>query len=444
MQLNIIDEKKIKSSDSKDTYIKINIEPNSLSKFPMQIMYYCERGFRNFILVYSNENAKYSFDKIAVRILSNIFDIIEKEEVKIGLGGFARCIFNQYFLKEDIKFKYEDKFFYHDYYYENVEEDFEQTLDCIDCKLNQTCPGIYKKYVKKYREEIAPIYNNLDLKEYYDKIFENLHDNRIKEKFELCINDYYENNYLDERKLFLKERISKGSDELKEGFFYNITNSKKDTEEIINLIDKITSKDTAKIKKYLEKSGHFLISFEVLTDDLLRSKVEIGTSNLNKEEIEELFDICNFTLNEDISDIDFIKIQLNENAFEIVELGRNICIISSVETKVIFKNYDLEQKRMFLKFLNSMHKDIKNAKLRYKYEHSILVSTAFETTLKENTLKLRLLGVLFTDRLNHLFEKKMLNLWFEIYEFQNEKYGFNQMPKLPKRYPEIEERVYDN
>ena len=440
--MNIIDEKKLKNSDPKDTYIKLIITPDCLSRFPMQIMYYKERGFTNFILAYLNENSKYNFEKLAIRILPNIHDTIEKENVNIGLSGFPRCVFDQYFLKDELKYKFENKFFYHKDC-EECEEEYEKTLDCIDCKLNDSCSGMYKKHLKKYKEEILPIYNHCDLKCYYEKMLEYLSNETIKEKFEICLNDYINDENINHKKLFTKERISSGSDEIKEGFSYQIINCENQIENNIQFLSDITNQNLDEIKQYLMESGFITISFELTSDDKIKYRLEFDTSKIEVEKLENLFDKCNFTKPEEIKKIDSIKIQINDdNTSEIIELGTNYETLSSEQVKDIFKTYELQQKRMLLKFLNSMHKDIKNCKVKYGFEHSIQISTRFETTLKENTLKLRLLFVLFDARLIHLLEKKILNLWFEVFEFQNEKYGFNHMPKLPKRMPEFEEKRY--
>lgn len=438
MELEIIESCDVKhTTQTQNSFIKINLESNTLSKFPMQILYYKEQGFKNFILEYKYDKISHSFERISQRILSNISNIIKSHEVKIGLSGFPKCVFEQYFKTPELNWEFENSYFFLKGTLDTIEN--EKCLDCEDCTLKNTCLGISSQYLKKFKEQVEPIVCNKYLEKYYSKFGEYLEDEELKKNYFICLQNFCEEKDTNNKKIYFRERISSGSDEFREGFYYQIENSKKLFEENYEFVKDSTFESIELLKKYIEKSSIITLGFEILSDSVLRKKIEINTRTLHEDEVNSLFNISNFEYNGKIHNFDTIKLEIEKNQINIVEVSQKIDKIKPLEVKSLFREHPIEQKKQFFRFLNSMHKDILNSSYKEKFELGILVSKGFETSPKTNLLRLRALSVLFSKDLNFLMEKEIKTLWFEISEFQNEKNGFVYAPKLPRRLPEEEE-----
>ena len=438
--MEIINIERARLNTKKDgVFVRIYLDEKSLAKFPMQIMYSKEDGFNKFVLDYSYERVKFSFQRVAQRIVPNVLNSIRNYDVSIGISGLPRCVFEKYFLTPQRKFEFENRLFF---YENNVNrEDSQKCIDCIDCAYDNVCNGISKGYLKKYKEGVEPVFKSSSLRSFYEKIGGYLEDEKIAQLFNMCLDDFCSDERFGYKKIFFRDRISIGSDDFREGFYYSIVNSQFQFDESIEFMGSVLGKSFYQFKKYLSNISFYSIAFEILSDGVLRKRLVIPVSNLDCSEILEIFSLCRFEY-DDLDKISSVKIDLNSEP-KIVEIEKDVGIVKPIDVKSMFGEYDIEQKKALFRFLNSMHKDIVCAKFKEKYEKGALVSRGFEVSPCENLIRMRALGVLFDMNLSYLEDREILGLWFEESEYSNEKFGFYHAPKLPKREPEIEERTWE-
>ena len=204
-------------------FVRIYLDDKSLSKFPMQIMYSKEDGFDKFVLDYSYERVKFSFHRVAQRIVPNILNSIRNYDVSIGIAGLPRCVFEMYFLTPKRKFEFENRlFFYED---NSNREDSQKCIDCVDCTYDSVCNGISKGYLKKYKEGVEPVFKSSSLRSYYERIGDYLEDEEIVRLFNMCLDNFCSDERFGYKKIYFRDRISTGSDDFREGFYYSIINS---------------------------------------------------------------------------------------------------------------------------------------------------------------------------------------------------------------------------
>ena len=440
MDMEIVNIERARLNAKKDSvFVRIYLDDKSLAKFPMQIMYSKEDGFDKFVLDYSYERVKFSFHRIAQRIVPNVLNSIRNYNVSIGIAGLPRCVFEMYFLTPKRKFEFENRlFFYED---NSNREDSQKCIDCVDCAYDSVCDGISKGYLKKYKEGVEPVFKSSSLRSYYERIGDYLEDEGIVRLFNMCLDDFCSDERFGYKKIYFRDRISTGSDDFREGFYYSIINSQFSFDEDMEFMVSVFGKSFYEFKKYLSNVTFYTTAFEILSDCVLRKKLIIPVSNMDCSEILEIFSLCGFKYS-NLDGLSSIKIDLS-NEPEIVEITKEVSTVKPMSVKSMFSDYDIEQKKALFRFLNSMHKDIICAKFKEKYENGVLVSRGFEVSPYENLIRMRTLGVLFDKNLSHLEDKEILDIWFEESEYSNEKFGFYYAPRLPKREPEIEERTWE-
>ncbi len=439
MDLEIVNIERARLNAKNDSvFVRIYLDDKSLSKFPMQIMYSKEDGFDKFVLDYSYERVKFSFHRVAQRIVPNVLNSIRNYDVSIGIAGLPRCVFEMYFLTPKRKFEFENRlFFYED---NSNREDSQKCIDCVDCTYDSVCDGISKGYLEKYKECVEPVFKSSSLRSYYEKIGDYLEDEEIVRLFNMCLDDFCSDERFGYKKIYFRDRISTGSDDFREGFYYSIFNSRFQFDEGMEFLESVFGGNIYQFKKYLSDVAFYTIAFEILSDGILRKRLIIPVSNMDCSEILEIFSLCRFEY-DGLDKVSSIKIDLS-NEPEIVEVARDMDIVKPMGVKSMFSEYDIEQKKALFRFLNSMHKDIVCAKFKERYENGVLVSRGFEVSPCENLIRMRALGVLFDMNLSHLENREILDIWFEESEYSNEKFGFYYAPRLPKREPEIEERAW--
>ena len=440
MDMKIINIEKVRLNAKKDSvFVRIYLDEKSLAKFPMQIMYSKEDGFDKFVLDYSYERVKFSFHRIAQRIVPNVLSSIRNYDVSIGIAGLPRCVFEKYFLTPQRKFEFENRLFF---YESNLSgEDLGKCIDCVDCVHDSVCNGISKGYLKKYKESVEPVFKSSSLRSFYEKTRDYLEDEEIAQLFNMCLDDFCSDERFGYKKIFFRDRISTGSDDFREGFYYSVMNSQFRFDLDMEFMERVLGEGFYQFKKYLSDVEFYTISFEVLSDGVLRKRLVIPLSNMDCSKTLEIFSLCGFEY-DNLDKVNSVKIDLNSEP-EVVEIEKDVGIVKPIDVKSMFGEYNIEQKKALFRFLNSMHKDIVCAKFKEKYEKGALVSRGFEVSLCENLIRMRALGVLFDMNLSYLEDREILGLWFEESEYSNEKFGFYYAPKLPKRKPEIEERTWE-
>lgn len=402
---NTLPTQQIKKGHKK--YLQINLT-GALDKLPLQILYYKEHGYRDFIVVGSSSGT-FSYSHMFGKIMKSIYKLIELHDITIIFTGFPKCIFDNYVLSPDKKWYYLDNLDF----LETEGEELEKLDSCRFCAYNSQCLGIDPQYLKKQRSrEFIPFLSNSDKVRLYSDKIQNLGSDELIGIGEILLDDLQKDQDFSMRHFYLLKSYPGMRERGKiDGIGYFIYNTRDSFEENFQLFKDLFYIDLLDdLKEYLSGSPEFLLKFEPLEDGNLRKSLEFRFENLDYEskcDIEEILG----------RQIDGRTIVLFDD--EDPRIFKKIDSVPTIKVKEFMKEIPLERKRNILRFLNSMLKPIKD--FIYSKDEGYL---SFLFSIDKNSSKVHQLAQIFSLDLRYLREMKLSHLHFEIYADRDEKVTF--------------------
>lgn len=426
--MRVIDIEKAKNSDRcEDIFLSIVLSDDNIRKVSMKVLYMIERGFSNFLFDFESAGLTLEIDRILFKVQNQIFALVNSHEIKIAIKGFSKCVFNRKFLPAHMRYDFASKILYYD-------STDEINTKCDEFICFKDCDG--EGFVNSYEE--MPEYTIEDHENLILEEFAGFWNENLKEASEICLKDYLENSKFSSRKIFFRERISHGSDDFREGFFYRIFNEPDKFEEIYDFMRYFLGPKLEMYKEVLKKSTNFVLTFEVQADDKLRKRLFFSTTR-SKNYVEDLLFSFNVT-SPNLERIYGLDIDFTDGP-QLYEIHYVYEKMDAFKIKRFFDRYELESKLLLFKFLNSTTKDLTNILIRDTYENGMLVSKKLDVGCCENLIKVKRMGILFGLNVGHLMEKETSTIILEVSEFSPVKIIFNYSPSLPIRIPLIVENT---
>jgi hypothetical protein len=156
---------------------------------------------------------------------------------------------------------------------------------------------------------------------------------------------------------------------------------------------------------------------------------------LNSADLKDLFVNTPFDINYD--DLWGAGVDFRDEVPVTSKLYYDYEILKGDKIKDFLSDLPLGNKRITLKFLNSLIKPLSHVLLDYKYKDKELYSKRIDISLQFNSFRLNQFAILFNINMSEFLDKELLTLSFELAKDRQEKINFYYALKLPEPEPEI-------
>lgn len=410
-------------SDVSSVILKIDLNIDNLNRFPMEILYYKEQGFRNFMLHYSFANLNLPMSKVVEKIKDNIIKIVKNYGINLYVSGIQRCLFERDILHPSLRRDFEDKIFF--YETANGEEmEHEKKYSCGFCMFNDVCTGISCKYLEKYQgSEFLPLISNKDMQEEYEEEIGRFSDTRLKEVADEIFTDFLADEYFKRKRFVFVRSFPMTSDEsYTQRFVYYIYNREDDFEQNFALMRRyFTHSLIEDLESYLRQTNQMVMSFAIMGDGTFRKSMYFSVEDLSVDEIGKLNEVLSLEIEDDYSGVglDFVDDELNG-----IKTYTRYFSMKNSEVKQFFSEYDIESKKCLFNFLNSCTKPINEILLDKKIKAGKFFSKRIDISMQYNSFKLYQLSNMFRINIDFLKDKDPYTLSFEVREGRPEKINF--------------------
>lgn len=413
IRMKLIDVSDIKNvDDTSSVIIKIPLDVDNLSKFPMEILYHKEKGFYSFLLSYSFEKIKIPLSRIVTKIRENIFKIIKSYDVKIYVSGIPLCVFERDILRPGLRWKYEDKLFY--YSEENEEEKIEYTFNYDGFEKVVEIPKLY--FDKFGPSEYEPNLNNLELLPLFEKEFSLFKNQNLIDISKKILEDYREDKYYLRKRIVFVNSFSNKDDNAEaslERFVYYIYNRGDDFDKTYSFLCQFVEENFLfELKKYLEISNQFVISFASMVDGILRTSFYFSVEEFEDSDLDEIEDKFKFKFNR--KNLGGVGFDFKEGKLNSVKVYSKYDKILNSEIKQFFVDYKLDSKKILFKLLNSFIKPLECVLLDDKYRNGELYSKRVDISAQFNKFKLNHLTNVIEMDVGFLSNKEFYTISFEV------------------------------
>lgn len=405
----VTNDEAMKIKDFSNACVKIPLTNNNEVKFPMEILYYKEKGFSKFLLDYDFNYLK-PFEKTIIKIREPLYNLVRNHNIEIYVGGFPKCVFEKGILEPSIKWKYEDKIIF----YETKIKDGEKYIKphtCEMCIQYDNCKGL-REEIYDLKGKIEPLLFNNKKSEVFELDMPKLLDKELLAIGNIILKNYKADKTYGNKKIYFAKNILNSSNKINEIAYY-INNNKSNFKSTYDLIFELfKSPDIEIIKKDLDISPQISIKFWKDGEDIHKS-IYFNIMKHEEEDILKLSKTFGFQI-ENITKLEGIKLIFESGMLTLCEVVHKYEVIKNEQVKINFKEFDLDKKKTLLKFLNSMTKPIKEVSIADKYFSNKIIGKRFDAHILDNTIKINSLGVLFNKSLGIIDNCIPYSLSFEI------------------------------
>ncbi len=411
-----------------DDTVQFNlISLDVLSKISMQILYYKEHGIKNFNIIYNPDALNCKIDKTLLKLnLLNIFKLARTYNLKINFKGFPRCIYESKILKPTLKWYFGK----HVFFINSKSTNTVNSPYCKYCLKNEDCLGINNDYVEKYGfEEFKPLVSNEKLFNLNFEKINSLKNSELKEIGNFLLKDFKKDkDYLRKRFIFSKTFSENLDNNQDENFSYYMDNKKRDFENTYELLATFFEKELLdSIKNFLEISNHIVLTFNLTSKGDVKKSFYFLINDLKQSDLIDLENRFNLKFEENIWGFGFDYCNTNS----CYSLFYDYRKLSSEKIKDYFKDINFENKKLLLKYLNSLTKPLNQVLFINKINDGEIFSKQVEMSMQHNVCNLSSLAILFGLNLNCFKDCEILSINFETSNVCESKISFNYSLNLP-------------
>lgn len=415
-------------------YVLIDLDLNTVSKLPLQILYYKEHGFNYFLINYDYNLLKIPASKVVEKIkIEYILRIAKEYDVKFKFKGFPRCVYEKNILRPGLRWYYENYLsFFNCKEEENCKDTYIKLPRCNLCVFDGLCRGINENYIKQFGEkEFSSLISNKELYDLNLHELETFSNEELKKIGSEILLDYKDDNhYLRKRFVFVKSIPDYLEESAKERFVYYIYNRKDDFEKTFELATKYFDKNFLNLlKEYLILSNQIAMSFGLMGDQKIRKTFYFSIEDLSLDMINSLSKLIKTEIKHKNPGIIGIDFKEDSVSFKVYYSQKQISVL---ELKAFAKDIILENKRLLLKFSNSLTKPLNHVLLDYKYKDGKLYSKRVDISMQYNVYRTTQFYALFQIPLSFFEGKEIYTLSFEMRDGGEEKINFYYALTLPE------------
>ncbi|MFW6285842.1 MAG: hypothetical protein ACOC16_01575 [Nanoarchaeota archaeon] len=432
-----------------NNFVEITLDKNNISKILLQILYYKEYGIKKFILTYNYNTINIPMSKAIFKIkINKLYKIINKYDIKIGFKGFPRCIFEKGILRPGLRWYFEGKMFFINDTKFNQKE-YTKINTCINCMYEKKCQGIYNQYLENFNQsEFSALNSNLQLYELYQDEINNFKSNSLKKIANEVLKDFKKEKYYMRKKfVFVKSYPNNLEDSSKQRFVYYILNRRDDFENTYNFITNYFHNNNIfnDLKPYLKTSNQLVLSCGIMGDNKLRKTFYFTINDLDSKTLKKLQENylnANNQLNPE--NIWGIGLDFKNDKICSKKLYYDYKKLSPTQIKDFISDIPLENKKLTLKFLNSLTKSLNHVLLDIKCKNDKLYSKRIDISLQYNQFRLNQFAILFGINTSEFSNKELLTISFELKQETKEKINFYYALKLNDPITQEEESKENN
>ena len=416
-----------------ENYVILELDANNIAKISLQIIYLKEHGFKNFLISYNFKNIEISVTKVLAKLkIDYLLGLAKEYGFKFKFKGFSRCIYEKYILKPELRRFYENQVGF-------VEDDCENgnkvnRYECNLCLFNDKCNGVCEGYLNNFGEkEFSPLIANKDLYDLNSTELETFTNTELIDIGKIILEDYKaENLYLRKKFGFVVTFYKEYKQEFQENFVYQIYNREDDFEKTYDLISKFYDNTFLElIKDYITISNQLTLNFALDENKNMIKRFNFSIYNLNLNQITSLAKLLNVDIKTEKSPHAVI-VEFKDDKIKIAVSYSNVKA-TIIELKSFVKDITLENKRLFLKYSNSLIKPLNYVFYDYIYSNdNKLYSKRVNVSLKHNSYRFTQFYTLFKIPLNFFEGKSFDILTFEIKNNGEEKINFYYTLELPQ------------
>ena len=418
-------------------FVVIELDENNLSKIALQIIYYKEYGYKNFLISYKFDTLKYPMTRVLSRLkVDYLFRLAKEYGFNFKFEGFSRCVYERYILKPEFRRYYENKVSFH--HRESCKGNKVKREICKNCLFNDNCDGICQKYIDKFTDkEFFPLISNDALYDLNKKELEYFKDEELIRIGNILLDDFKKDKMFERKKFGYVSYFCTNIENIAgRRFIYTVHNREDDFEETYEmLVQFFRNKFLYGLKEFIRLSSEISVSFGFTKDGFIRKKFYFSISDLSIEQITILSKHLNCDIKTEKCPVG-INLEFVEDSFNVV-----VCYLISkstvLEIKGFAKDVNLESKRMFLRFSNSLIKPVNLVYYNYKYRDNKLFSKSMDISLKYNSYRLNQFYALFKIPIIFFEDKNFEYLNFEMKDGGYEVIGFYYTLMLPEEEDEV-------
>lgn len=429
--MKVVQESEVKySCKNPDSFLELNLTEKNLHKLSLQIVYYTDHGFKNFLFNCNLENMEISVFKFIKKLkIKYLLKLTFEYNLHIAIKGIPRCIFENNILTSNSRWNIFDNIIF----VESDDSENKSKIDiCQDCLYKAKCSGIPITYINKFDViDFKPLlcnnkFHELNLKEIEEFKFESMKNmaKKVLTDFSDC------HSYKRKKLVFVKSLMSESVNSSQERFMYFIQNNKEDFEKNYIFLKQLISNEIIDLfYEYISMASKIILSFSIMENNDLRKSLSFNINHLNKSQILKLSQITKCDINlENLADFaiyfrgDKVEYRFNYK--------KKLATVKDIKNFISDVNFD--NKKNILKFSNSLTRAISNIFFDYKYLNNELYSKRIDISLRENSFRINQFNILFNINLNDFKHKELHQLSFEISNQSSEKIDLYYVLKLPE------------
>jgi hypothetical protein len=425
--IDISEAKSVKAEEGLALCIPFKAE--NVLRFPIEVLYYYEQGFKEYVLEFSYENFPLSYTKLCDKIRDNVYRLLNHYDLKIYVKGFPPCIFERMLFPPLFREQFKNKLILLDE--KNADE--EQGPLCSFCSRNTTCNGFSESYREKLgNKEFQPFFSHETYVNLYREKFEFIESEKLKAYGEKLIQNF-EGEEEFGRKLFVF--VKSFSDDLddeasKNRFVYYIHKRETDFDDTFSFLQDLFEKerDLSSWKEYFSEAIQFAVSFAEMNTYVFRKTLYVEFDSFPDSFAQELSEEFKIDL-EEFQNSAIVGFDFREDGMR-CKLYEKKEEVSVRDVKDFVQEFPLESKRRLLNVLNSRTKNIKGVLFDKKFKDGECISKRIDFSMQFNNFKLYQLSSILGVNMAFLEEQEPYTLSLEIRNGMPEKINVYYSPKI--------------
>lgn len=412
--MNVIVNSEVKRfNDSNNNIVKIILDENIFPRLQLNILYYKDLGYSNFMIEYDYTKLTSSINAVAKKLNECIFKIVESYDIKLYISGFPKFIYERDIIGYSNLSKYTGKIFLY--------ESSEFNNEIVSYNYGYFFKDIILQdgYSNKFSIfDIEPELTNLEKYEYQKADLKNHFGGIIDDEFQVIIDDFLKDKSIGRKNIRFVDVFE--FNKRKIGFEYLIYNDINKKENLSFVVKYFNSDFFTTLSSFLLNCDYFKIR---LIDNYGKYEKEVffGIKNLSEHDKVELFGELGLNIDDEIVGIRIKFKDLFINTFPILSYDS----ISSQKVKDLCQDLNLSEKKILLKFLNSFTKPLVNLDFNKISNFDGAPSRKiFDFCMGTNSYKNNHLSNLLYLKLSFLDSKLLNNLEFDLEEGSEPKLVF--------------------
>lgn len=436
-EIKIIDVCKLKKmSDITDEYLRFDLNIHNINKILLQLLYYTEHGIKKFVLNYDFNNINLPASKVIQKLnINKLYKLVKNYDVSVGFEGFPRCIYEKDVLRPGLRWYFEKNIFYLEAQFKPCNRQL-KLKRCEKCINIFECNGVCEDYVDRFGDsEFNALVSNKDLYNLNIVEIEKFNCEELKSIARRILDDFKQDEYYMRKKFVFVTSFPKTyEDSSKERFVYYIYNREDDFEKTFHMLGEFFDlKILNDMKEYIKEASQIVISFGLMGDDKIRKTFYFTANDLNEKKFLSL--TRKIPVSFERENLWGVGVDFKEESMS-YKFYYDHEYVTTKDIKIFLEDINLENKRMALKFANSLIKPLNNVLFDYKYKDGKVYSKRIDISLQYNNFRFNQFTLLFSLNMANLADKELYTLSLEVSNDKMEKINFYYSVKLPDIHEE--------